>query len=210
MANVSGPNGFQQISGTGSVPTYEQVTLIGGIDYNTANIFQGDPVFRLTADGTLAGITTGPGPGTTAIAGIFQGCKYLSTSQKRTVWSSYWPGSDVTSTAQSVTEAYIVNDPNAQFIAQVGGSTSTGLTLANVGLNVQFAYGTGNTATGKSGAYIDITVTPATTSTLPFRVVSLPGAYTGLGPTFGSTQLGAYNYAVVAFNNVETKTLTAV
>ena len=65
MANTFAPFGFRQWSGTGSAPTYEQVTLIGGIDYNTVNIFYGDPVFRLS-DGTLAGITTGPGPGTTA------------------------------------------------------------------------------------------------------------------------------------------------
>ena len=210
MANVFGPFGFRQFSGTGSVPTFEQVTLIGGIDYNTANIFQGDPVFRLS-DGTIAGITTAPAPGTTgnAIAGIFKGCKYLSTAQGRTFWRNYWPGSDVTSANQSVTEAYIINDPNSQWLAQTGNAAS-GLTLAQVGFNVQFAYGTGNTTTGVSGAYIDMSVTPATTSTLPFRVVQLPGAYTGIGVTQGSTQLGQYNYAVVAFNNVETKTLTAV
>ena len=203
MANTNAPYGFRQWSGTGSAPTYEQVP--GGIDYNTTNIFYGDPVFRLS-DGTLAGVTTGPGPGATAIAGVFVGCKYLSTAQKRTVWSNYWPGSDVTSANQGATEAYIINDPNAQFVAQVGGSTSTGLTASQVGLNVQFAYGTGNTSNGISGAYIDITVTPATTSTLPFRVISLvtnpPGS--------PGTSSGAYNYAVVAFNNVETKSLTAV
>jgi hypothetical protein len=201
-SNVFSPFGFAQRSGTGSVPTYEQIT--GLVDYNTANIFFGDPVFRLTADGTLAGITTGPGPGTTAIAGVFIGCKYPSVAQKRTVWSNYWPGSDVAST--NSVEAYIVTDPNAQFVAQVGTSTSTGIVAANIGLNVQFAYGTGNTANGISGAYIDISVTPATTNTLPFRVVKLvldpPGS--------PGTQAGANNYVVVAFNNVETKQLLAV
>lgn len=210
MANVFAPFGFRQNNGTGYTPTFEQVTLIGGIDYNTANIFANDPVFRL-ADGSIAGITTGPGPGTTAIAGIFAGCKYLSTSVKRMLWSNYWPGSDVTVANQSVTEAYIINDPAAQWLAQAGPSSNTvGITQAQIGLNVQFAYGTGNTATGISGAYIDLTTTPATTSTLPFRIVSVPGAYTGVGPVFGATQFGAWNYAVVAFNNVETKTLTAV
>ena len=205
MANTNAPFGFRQSSGTGSAPTYEQVTLIGGIDYNTANIFYGDPVFRLS-DGTIAGVTTGPGPGTTTIAGIFQGCKYLSTSQKRTVWSNYWPGSDVSSANQGVTEAYIVNDPNAQFLAQVGGSSSTGLTAAQIGLNVQFAYGTGNTSTGISGAYIDINVSPTTTATLPFKVVGLvtdpPGA--------NGTAAGAYNLGIVQINNVSTKTLTGI
>ncbi len=204
MANISAPYGFRQWSGTGSSPTYEQVTLVGGIAYNTVNIFYGDPVVRL-ADGTIAGITTAPAPGASVIAGIFQGCKYLSTAQKRTVWSNYWPGSDVSAGNAAVTEAYIVNDPNSQFIAQVGGSTSVGLTAGNIGLNVQFAYGTGNTASGVSGAYIDITVTPAVTATLPFRVVALVTT----PPGSPGTASGAYNYAVVAFNNVETKSLTA-
>lgn len=202
MANISAPFGFSQRSGTGSAPTYEQVT--GTIAYNTANIFLGDPVFRITADNSLAGITTGPGPGTTPIAGIFVGCEYLSVAQKKKTWSNYWPGSDVAST-NSVT-GYVINDPNAQFLAQVGGSTSVGLVAANIGANVQFAYGTGNTSNGISGAYIDISVTPAVTSTFPFRVVRLitspPGA--------PGTAAGQYNLAQVAFNNVETKSLTAV
>lgn len=202
MANVFAPFGFRQVAGTGVTPSYEQ--LVGAVNYNTVNIFYGDPVIRLVADGSLAGITTGPGPGTNAIAGIFQGCKYLSVSQKKTTWSNYWPGSDVAST-QSV-EAYIVNDPGAQFVAQVGTSTSTGIVAANIGLNVQFAYGTGNTASGISGAYVDISVTPATTATLPFRVLGLvtnpPGA--------PGTQSGANNLVQLAFNNVETKQLTGV
>jgi hypothetical protein len=202
MANLSAPFGFAQRSGTGSSPTFEQVPCT--IDYNTANIFFGDPVFRLTGDGTIAGVTTGPGPGTTPIAGVFVGCEYLSVAQKRSVWSNYWPGSDVAST--NSVSGFLINDPNAQFLAQVAGSTTVGLTASNIGQNVQFAYGTGNTANGLSGAYIDITVTPATTSTLPFRVVSLltfpPGA--------PGTAAGQYNQAVVAFNNVETKSLTAV
>jgi hypothetical protein len=198
--NTSAPFGFSQRAGTGSAPTYEIVE--GLIDYNTANIFTGDPIFRLS-DGTLAGITTGPGPGTQAIAGIFIGCKYLSVSQKRLIWNQYWPGSDVAS-GNFVTAQYI-NDPNAQFVAQVGGSTSVGLTQSNVGSNVQFAYGTGTVANGFSGAYIDISVTPAVTSTLPFRVVGLLTSPPGVN----GTNAGQYNLAIVAFNNVETKSLTA-
>lgn len=200
MANTSAPFGFAQYRATGSAPTYEQVP--GLIAYNTAAIFFGDPVWRLS-DGTLAGNTTGPGPTTTAMAGIFVGCKYLSVAQKRTVWSNYWPGSDVSSS--NTAEAYIVNDPNAQFLAQVGNSTTIGATTGNVGMNVQFQYGTGSTSTGISGAYVDIGIVPATTSTFAFRLVGLvttpPGA--------PGTQSGNYNYVVVAFNNVETKALTA-
>ena len=197
MANTNAPFGFRQYAGTGSAPTYEQVTA--PIVYNASAIYFGDPVYPQT-DGTVAVGT----PGTTQIAGVFMGCKYLSVSQKRTVWSNFWPGSDVAS--GNFVEGYIVNDPNAKWLAQVGGSSSTGIVASDVNANVQFAYGTGNTLSGISGAYIDITVTPTTTATLPFRVVSLV-----LDPPGGpGTASGAYNYAVVAFNNVSTKQLTSV
>ena len=163
-------------------------------------MYFGDPVYR---DGTGGGVypTT---PGVLALAGVFAGCKYLSVSQKRTVWSNFWGAADVAS--GNIVTCYVNNDPNAKFLAQVGGSTSVGLVAADIGTNVQIAYGTPSTASGISGAYIDITVTPTTTATLPFRVVSLvtdpPGA--------NGTAAGAYNLAIVAFNNVETKTLTGV
>ena len=197
MANTSAPFGFRQISGTGSAPTYEQVVV--RIAYNAAAIFFGDPVLPDSGGFVVVGA-----PGTTQIAGIFVGCKYLSVATKRTQWSNYWPGSDVAST--NVVEGYIVNDPNAKFLAQVGGSSSTGAAVGDINANVQFAIGTGNTSTGISGAYVDISVTPTTTATFPFRLISLvvdpPGA--------PGTDTGAYNYVIVAFNNVSTKQLTSV
>jgi hypothetical protein len=202
MANISSPFGFRQYIGTGSSPTYEQVTFgNGGIDYNATAIYYGDPVTRAsTTDGTLIQGVGSVGNSSITLAGIFQGCKYLSTAQKRTVWSNYWPGSDVASTAQSTIDAYVINDPNAQFLAQ---SDSTGVTQANAGSNVDYNIGTGTAANGLSGAFI--IHTPATGSGYPFRFISLvlspPGA--------PGTASGAYNLAVYAFNNVETKSLTS-
>jgi hypothetical protein len=199
MANTNAPFGFRQYSGTGSAPTYEQVSvLIASTDTNA--LFFGDPVVPLNTGYISKGDPSGSP--TVQLAGIFVGCKYLSVSQKRTVWSNYWPGSD----NNGDVTAYIVNDPNAKFLAQVGGSSSVGATQGDVNANVQFAYGTGNTANGISGAYVDISVSPTTTATLPFRIVELvtqpPGA--------PGTASGAYNYVVVAFNNVSTKQLTSV
>lgn len=195
MANTNAPFGFSQYSGTGSAPTYEQVPV--QIAYNASAIYYGDPV----EPDTNGQVTRGDG--TTAaegIAGIFVGCKYLSVSQKRTVWSNYWPGTDVAST--SVVEGYIVNDPNAKFVVQTG---ATGATQATVNANIGYVIGTGSTATGLSGASVDVT-TAATTATLPFRVLSLvvdpPGS--------PGTDTGAYNRVVVAFNNVATKNQTGI
>jgi hypothetical protein len=194
MANSNTPFGFRQYSGTGSAPTYEQVAV--QIAYNATNIFFGDPV-EPDANGQVV-----QGDGTTAaagIAGIFVGCKYLSVSQKRTVWSNYWPGSDVAST-QTV-EGYIINDPNAKFLVQSDG---TGVAQTDVGATVAYTIGTGNTANGISGAYLS-GIGP-TTATLPFRIVGLvtnpPGS--------AGTASGAYNWVIVAFNNVTTKNQTGI
>ena len=192
MANTNAPYGFRQYQGTGSAPTYEQVVMyIAAAD--TTDLFFGDPVVPLNT-----GYITQATSNSVQIAGIFVGCKYLSVSQKRTVWSNYWPGSD----NNGDVEAYVVNDPNAKFVAQTG---ATGATQADVNANVGFAIGSGNTATGISGASIDIS-TANTTSTLPFRIVSLVTQ----PPGSAGTEAGAYNWVVVAFNNVSTKQLTSV
>jgi len=194
MANTAAPFGFRQYSGTGSAPTYEQVAV--RIVYNASAIYFGDPVIP-DANGY---VVKGVAAGSTQLAGIFVGCKYLSVAQKRTVWSNFWPGSDVAS-GQTV-EGYVLNDPNAKFVAQTG---ATGVTTADINANVNFVMGTGNAATGISGASVDMS-TVGTTNTLPFRIVDLvtspPGA--------PGTEAGAYNLVIVAFNNVSTKQLTGI
>lgn len=195
MANTNAPFGFSQYSGTGSVPTYEQVPV--QIAYNASAIYNGDPVEQDANGQVVRGDGT---TGNSGIAGIFVGCKYLSVSQKRTVWSNYWPGTDVAS--NQTVEGYIINDPNAKFVVQTG---STGATQSTVNLNVPYDIGTGNASNGLSGAFIDV-ASAAVTATFPFRVVGLvqdpPGA--------PGTEAGAYNRVIVAFNNVATKSLTGI
>jgi len=203
MANTNSPFGFWQLQGTGSSPTYEQTENgNGGIDYSTGAIYYGDPVVRVgSGDGTITQAAGNAAGSTVTMAGIFIGCKYLSTSQKRTVWSNYWPGSDVTSANQSSITAWIVNDPMAQFLCQ---SDATGVTQGGVGANFDFNIGTGTAANGLSGAYL--LHTGVVTAAYPWRLNSLvidpPGQ--------NGSAAGAYNWAVVAFNNVETKNATAI
>lgn len=191
MANTAAPFGFSQWSGTGSSPTYEQVVMYIASGNGTA-IYSGDAVVPVT--GSATGYIKQATASTVALAGVFVGCKYLSTSQKRTVWSNYWPGSDATNDV----EAYVINDPNAQFLCQAGG---TNVGFSKINQNIQLNVGTGSTATGRSGMYVE---TPATTATLPFRVVAIPGTAgsvtTGYPPNNDPT-LG-YNLVVVQFNNL--------
>lgn len=186
MANTNAPFGFRQYRGLGSAPTYEQTTRLIKSDYTTA-IYFGDPV---------KGVNTGyiqVGTAGAAIAGIFAGCKYVSVSQKRTVWSNYWPG---TTDANGDIEAYIINDPNAQFVVQAGG---TAIGIEDIGENIDFALGTGNSNTGISGAYA---TGAATTIGLPFRVIGLVETPPGAN---GTDSTSAYNQIIVAFNNVSSR-----
>jgi hypothetical protein len=299
MANTFAAYGFRQYSGTGSSPTYEQVSMAISSS-NTGPIFFGDPVMQaasttgvgtglitqaygpvaLTVSGivvtngvavaTFTAVTTGvptspnawappigstlvltgtsfatggglngaftvtasttttvtfqvtgaysstlTGPGTATIyvpvAGVFQGCKYLSVAQKRTQWLNYWPGSDA-NTAASVT-AYVVNDPHANFIVQTANSntTATAVGVANIGQNVGFSFSpsgitttNGNTANGLSTFFAD-QFTIGSTSQLPFRIVGLanytPDGSFPLSSVNGNDFTTAFNNVIVTFNN---------
>jgi len=150
------------------------------------------------------------------VAGVFAGCKYLSTSQKRTVWSNYWPGSDATTDV----EAYVITDPNARFSVQTGNSntTATAVGQAQVGENIGFAWNdstttgetNGNTANGLSDYFADqFTLSSAgvtgANSFLPFRIIAiqnyLPGQASPLSGINGNDATAGYNRIVVGFNN---------
>jgi len=193
MANTNTPFGFRQVKGTGSVPTYELSTRKIASNNSTA-IFFGDAVIPLTT-GYIGQATAS----TVRMEGIFYGCKYLSTSQKRVVWSNYWPGADATG---DVT-AYICDDPNAQFIVQSSDASGTSpIAFANIGEYINIAVGTGNTANGISGMTVDQD-TLGTTVTLPFRIVGLVEDPPGVNGTDITTE---YNQVIVAFNNASTRT----
>ena len=203
MANTApgSYNGFQQLSGTGSAPTYEQV--VGTAAYNATAIYFGDPIVIDGSTGYVTvATTTGGTTGIAPIAGIFAGCKYVSVSQKRTVWSNYWPGTDVASS--NTVEVYYVNDPNAKWVVW---SDSTGIAESNIGATCGFNIGSPNSSSGISGAYLNFgTSGPNTDSTGPFRIVSLAPQ----PPGSNGSEWGAYAKVVVAFNNVATKTLATI
>ena len=206
MANTLAPFGLSQYRGTGSAPTYE-MTVAKIASGNSTQIFTGDLVMPVT--GSTTGYITQYSPGTTPVLGVFAGCKYISVSQKRPVWLNYWLGSD----ANGDVEAYVITDPNAQFLIQT--STGSAVGLANIGKLATVAVGTGSTATGLSGMYLS---TIGTTATYPLRIVdvysSFPGNYgvsagtvAGINGTDYTTQ---YNYVVVALNNALTRSNGAV
>jgi hypothetical protein len=194
MANVNAPFGFRRyFGGSGGVPTFNQ--SVRKVASNAAAIYKGDPVIPVT--GAATGYVIVGSPGTVRIDGIFNGCKYYSVANKRTVWSNYWPGSD----ASGDVEAYIIDDPDAQFVVMgnsttfnITGSLST-WTSSPVGQYAQYAIGTGSTSTGLSGAYLN---SLGTTVTFPFIV---RGLITDPPTSNGADPLTAYNWVIVGFNN---------
>lgn len=193
MANTNAPFGFRPWSGTGSTPTFE-LSVRKIASNNSTAIFRGDAVIPLTT-GYIAQATAS----TVRMEGIFWGCKYLSTSQKRTVWSAYWPGAD----AAADVEAYVIDSPDMKFEVQSSDQNAAlPVAFANIGEYINISVGTGNTATGISGMTVDVN-TLGTTATLPFRIVSLIQAPPGVNGTDITTE---YNRVVVAFNNASTRT----
>jgi hypothetical protein len=196
MANTNAPFGFSHVgNNSGATPSFGvSRRLISGS--NTTKIFYGDAVVPVT--GAATGYVTQATAGTVALASIFTGCEYYSTSQQKVINSRYWPGADATG---DVT-AFIVDDSNARFKVQ---ADATGLAFAKVGQNLQLVVGTGNTATGVSGMYVS--GTPATTATYPFILVELvtdPPGWNGTDATSG------YNQVIVQFNNEIFRQLTGI
>jgi hypothetical protein len=196
MSNTFAPFGFAQSSGTGSVPTYEQVKRF--ITSTAGAIYSGDPVTS-QSDGSIAQAVAG----TTQIAGIFVGCTLILAATNQRRWLPYWPGSGSALSGTTIT-AYIINDPNAQFLVQSGNAGSP-TALTQIGENIQFAIGTGSALTGQSGAYANQALTSPSTTTYPFRIVDL---YTQPGGANGTDSTSNGNWIYVAFNNVDTRVLT--
>lgn len=204
MANVQGPFGFSHTGTASGAPNFAEghntpYRIAAG--YATA-IYYGDAV-RWNVSGPTGYIEQwANGDGGTAtqiLVGIFIGCSYYSTSQRKHVWNNYWPGSDATGDVN----AFVVDDPNAQFKVQAGiGSAITQTSLGRTADIV--AAPTGNTTTGISGMSLS---TPTTTVTLPFKVVNVITTPPGANGTDLTTP---YNYVIVAFNNQQYKALLGV
>jgi hypothetical protein len=202
--NIQGPYGFVQVGTASGPPNFAEMhnppyRIASG--YATA-IYYGDAV-RMNVSGPTGYVEQwANGDGSTAtkiLVGIFVGCAYFSTSQKKTIFNNYWPGSDATGDVS----AFVVDDPNSQWKVQAG--IGSAITQTSIGATADIvSTPVGNTTTGISGMSLS---TPTTTNTLPFKVVNVvttpPGAP-------GTDLTSAYNNVIVAFNNQQYKALLGV
>lgn len=204
MANQNAPKGLWPItSATGAASNYEMVNA--NIAYNAGAIYRGDPVLRLNTGYVSQWVN---GTASNLLFGIFWGCEYLSSSQGKKVFSQYWPGADVASTAQgSITAQIIPCNIGATAPTFQVQSDATGVAFTDIGLNCDITLGTGSTLTGWSGAYASGI---ANTATLPFNIIGLTGGPLGEGgfgvvrPSttnpYGGSATGAYAWMLVRPN----------
>lgn len=154
--------------------------------YATA-LFRGDPVTILN-DGTL-----GVGVAGAACVGVFWGVKWTD-STGRVRFENYWPGNPGVLTGSTV-EALVIDDPNTVFTVQETSGTGTAgtpLALTDVGLNANFLYTAGSTATGTSAVSLN-NASENTTDTLNLKIL-------GLDPTPGNA-VGNFANWLVTLNN---------
>lgn len=197
MANTQVQFGFQPYGiASARMPNFALRRRTMAYNYATS-LFRGDPVAS-DANGNIIAVSSQTAP----VAGIFWGVEYTAAGPLTAlpVKSRYWPGSSANAYANSIVNAFIIDDPNELFlVAELGGTAA--ITAANVMNNVRWAAGSGgNTATGISSYVIDdgnIT----TTSTLPFKIMDLYSTYAP--PGVNGADASVYNWAVVKINNAD-------
>ena len=194
MATTASPYGLKPVKRADGM-AYAGATSQYLIDPagEATNIFYGQ-VVNIGSDGYIA-LTTGtgadgttnsfPGSGTlTGSIGVFVGCEYVN-AQGQLIFSQYYPSGYAAPSGTSI-KAYVVDDPNVLFQAQLDGSAAQ----TAIGTNTFFAAAqstsTGSTATGVSTSALDATVV---TTTAAFRVVA-----------FVSPTSDAYPDVLVKFN----------
>ena len=173
MATTAAPYGLRPVKRTDGMP-YAGATSQYLIDPagEATNLFYGQVVI-IGADGyialstaTGADITTNNlgGNGVGAI-GVFVGCEYVNSSGQL-VQAQYYPSG----TANGGTiKAYVVDDPNVLFQAQLDGAGAQTIIGTNTFFAAAQSTSTGSTTTGNSTSALDATVQTAAAA---FRIVA--------------------------------------
>lgn len=142
---------------------YGQVVHIGADGYIALSTATG-------ADGTTNALPTGTN--LTGSLGVFVGCEYDNDMGYR-VQSQYYPSGALNAVA------YVVDDPNVLFQAQLDGV----IDQSDIGANTFFAAAqstsTGSTATGNSTSALESTTV---TTTAAFRIVAAVSPITDAYP----------------------------
>lgn len=187
MATTAAPYGARPIgtlSASGSFASKTRQLPI--ITTYATQISNGDFV-KVASDGTIA---KDAGTTTLTTVGIFLGCSYTDPTTSQKTFSNYWPASNAATDAK----AYVMDDPHVVFQMQADEAMDT----TDRGLNAAVVVTAGNTSHGKSKNALDGD-TPATTNSLPLRIIDFVDGPTSLPPK-GTTASDAFPDVIVKFN----------
>jgi hypothetical protein len=183
MATTASPYGLKPVKRADGM-AYAGATSQYLIDPagEATNLFYGQ-VVHIGADGYIA-LSTATGADATTNAlptgttltgslGVFVGCSYIN-AQGQQIYGQYYP-----SGTTGVVTAYVVDDPNVIFQAQLDGVADQ----SDVGANTFFAAvqstSTGSTTTGNSTSALDATTV---TTSAAFRIMGFASPVTDAFP----------------------------
>ena len=176
MAITAAPYGLKPVKRADGMP-YAGATSQYLIDPagEATNLFYGQVViigadgYIALATGTGADLTSNSISGTTGVGaiGVFVGCEYVN-AQGQVIHAQYYPSGYAAPTGTQI-YAYVIDDPNVLFQAQLDGSGAQTIIGTNTFFAAAQSTSTGSTATGNSTSALDATVQTAAAA---FRVVA--------------------------------------
>lgn len=177
MASTASPYGLRPVKRADGLP-YAGATSQYLIDPagEATNLFNGQVVY-IGADGYIALATATGADGTTnafpagttltGAIGVFVGCEYVN-AQGQLIFSQYYPSGYVAPSGTSI-KAYVVDDHNVLFQAQLDGAGAQTIIGTNTFFAAAQSTSTGSTQTGNSTSALESTVV---TTTAAFRIVA--------------------------------------
>jgi hypothetical protein len=177
MALTAAPYGLRPVRRADGMPYAGAVTqyLIDPAGEAT-NLFSGQ-VVHIGADGFIAlstatgadGTTNALPTGTTLTGsiGVFMGCEYVN-AQGQLINSPFYPSGTVAPAGTQI-KAFVINDPDVLFQAQLDGPGAQTIIGTNTFFAAAQSTSTGSTRTGQSTSALESTVV---TTTAAFRVVA--------------------------------------
>lgn len=175
MASTATPYGLIPVKRLDGLP-YAGATTQYLIDPagEATNLFRGQVVI-LGADGYIA-LSTATGADITAnnlggnglgAVGVFMGCEYVN-AQGQVINAPYYPSAYAAPTGTAI-KAFVVDDPNVLFKAQLDGTGAQTIIGTNTFFAAVQSTSTGSTSTGNSTSALDATVQAADAA---FRIVA--------------------------------------
>ncbi len=187
---IDAPYGLKPVNLIGG-QVFAGSTRMYNIPYGySTNIFYGDFVGLTRGEIARLSVSTGTAGNQT---GIFLGCSFTDPLTKQKRFSQFWPASTLAGDAVAI----VTDDPDTVFEAVVCSATTAIASGARamIGQNLACINNTGNTNTGNSAnALLAPSDTPATTSSLPIRVL---GVVTDTAVSLGTATYTSISTATV-------------